>query len=174
MKQILNKVNEIAEVLNDTNGVPNMEWVKNNVNELRGIVKEICNLPFVSGCATLEAIEQAVDKLTDDEIMDREKIMDDVRDLQEQTDNAGFKGQNEHDLFLRELIADYIEQQLVNDANTSVEKCTLHNISQRFCGTCKHAYTDDDIDYWICRKDDKRNKINNVLRDNCSDWENLS
>jgi len=48
MKQILDKVNEIAEVLNDTNGVTNVEWVKNNVNELQDIVKEICNLPFVS------------------------------------------------------------------------------------------------------------------------------
>lgn len=48
MKQILDKVNEIAEMLNDVNGVPNMEWVKNNVNELQDIVKEICNLPFVS------------------------------------------------------------------------------------------------------------------------------
>jgi len=72
---------------------------------------------------------------------------------------------------LKEILTD-IKQ--VNEANTSVEKCTLHNVSQRFCGTCKHAYTDDDIDYWICRKDDKRNKINNVLRDNCSDWENFS
>ena len=47
MKQILDKVNEIAEVLNDTNCVPNMEWVKNNVNELQNAVKEICNLPVV-------------------------------------------------------------------------------------------------------------------------------
>ena len=49
MKQILDKVNEIAEVLNSEHGVPNMEWVKNNVNELQKAVKEICNLPVVSG-----------------------------------------------------------------------------------------------------------------------------
>jgi hypothetical protein len=48
MKQILDKVNEIAEVLNDTNGVTNVEWVKNNVNELHKVVKEICNLSVVS------------------------------------------------------------------------------------------------------------------------------
>jgi len=48
MKQILDKVNEIAEVLNDTNGVANVEWVKNNVNELQELVKEKCNLPVVS------------------------------------------------------------------------------------------------------------------------------
>lgn len=48
MKQILDKVNEIAEVLNDTNGVTNVEWVKNNVNELQKIVKEKCNLPVVT------------------------------------------------------------------------------------------------------------------------------
>ena len=48
MKQILDKVNEIAEVLNDTNGVTNVEWVKNNVNELQKAVKEICNLPVVT------------------------------------------------------------------------------------------------------------------------------
>ena len=51
MKQILYKVNEIAEVLNDTNGVTNVEWVKNNVNELQEVVKEICNLPVVV-CST--------------------------------------------------------------------------------------------------------------------------
>ena len=48
MKQILDKVNEIAEVLNSKHGVPNMEWVKNNVNELQKVVKEICNLPVVN------------------------------------------------------------------------------------------------------------------------------
>jgi len=51
MKQILDKVNEIAEVLNDTNGVTNVEWVKNNVNELQKVVKEKCNLPVVV-CST--------------------------------------------------------------------------------------------------------------------------
>ena len=40
MKQILDKVNEIAEVLNSEHGVPNVEWVKNNVNELQEVVKE--------------------------------------------------------------------------------------------------------------------------------------
>ena len=44
MKQILDKVNEIAEVLNSEHGVPNMEWVKNNVNKLQEVVKEKCNL----------------------------------------------------------------------------------------------------------------------------------
>jgi len=48
MKQILEKVNEIAEVLNSKHGVPNVEWVKNNVNELQKAVKEICNLPVVT------------------------------------------------------------------------------------------------------------------------------
>ena len=48
MKQILDKVNEIAEVLNDTNGVTNVEWVKNNINELHKVVKEKFNLPVVS------------------------------------------------------------------------------------------------------------------------------
>jgi len=31
---------------------------------------KILNIPVVNGCATLEAIEQAADKLTDDERMD--------------------------------------------------------------------------------------------------------
>jgi len=40
--------------------------------------------------------------------MDREKIMADIKKLQDKTDAKGFKGQNEYDLYLREEIVDYI------------------------------------------------------------------
>ena len=42
--------------------------------------------------------------------MDRESIIVDIEKLQDKTEEKGFKGQNEYDLFLREEIADYIVQ----------------------------------------------------------------
>lgn len=39
---------------------------------------------------------------------DREDIMDDLEELQHKTDAMGFVGSNEHDLWLREAIADYV------------------------------------------------------------------
>ena len=47
--------------------------------------------------------------------MDREEIMEDLEQLQEKVDKMGFMGSNEHDLFLREEIADYIEKLLNNN-----------------------------------------------------------
>ena len=65
MKQILDKVNEIAEVLNDTNGVANVEWVKNNVNELQELVKEKCNLPVVIARFSDETIDGIIHELNE-------------------------------------------------------------------------------------------------------------
>ena len=47
MNEILERVNELNEVLNDGYGVPNMEWVKTKVVELQNVVKENCTIPDV-------------------------------------------------------------------------------------------------------------------------------
>lgn len=47
MNEILERVNELNEVLNDGYGVPNMEWVKTKVVELQNVVKENCTISDV-------------------------------------------------------------------------------------------------------------------------------
>lgn len=44
--------------------------------------------------------------------MRREQIMNDIETFQAAADAMNFKGENEHDLFLRESIADYIEKKI--------------------------------------------------------------
>ena len=39
MNEILERVNELNEVLNNGYGVPNMEWVKTKIVELQNVVK---------------------------------------------------------------------------------------------------------------------------------------
>ena len=48
MNEILKRVDELNEVLNNGYGVPNMEWVKTKVVELQNVVKENCTIPDVS------------------------------------------------------------------------------------------------------------------------------
>ncbi len=45
MNEILERVNELNEVLNNGYGVPNMEWVKTKIVELQNVVKENCTIP---------------------------------------------------------------------------------------------------------------------------------
>ena len=40
MKKILDKVDEIVDVLNDEHGVPNISWVTRSVNELQKMIAE--------------------------------------------------------------------------------------------------------------------------------------
>jgi len=40
--------------------------------------------------------------------MNREKIFNDIEKIQNKIESKGFKGGNEHDLFLREEITDYV------------------------------------------------------------------
>ena len=47
MNEILERVNELNEVLNNGYGVPNMVWVKTKVVELQNVVKENCTIPDV-------------------------------------------------------------------------------------------------------------------------------
>lgn len=42
--------------------------------------------------------------------MNRSELLSEIEALQERIDKMGFKGQNEHDLHLREEIADWIEK----------------------------------------------------------------
>ena len=43
--EILERVNELNEVLNNGYGIPNMEWVKTKIVELQNVVKENCTTP---------------------------------------------------------------------------------------------------------------------------------
>jgi len=52
--------------------------------------------------------------------IDRDAIMDDIEEIQEQIDGMGFCGSNEKELWTREAIADYI-----------VKKIKLSNVSQQ-------------------------------------------
>ena len=45
----------------------------------------------------------------------KERVMDDLFELQHKVDKMGFKGQNEHDLFVRDEISDYILKILRDD-----------------------------------------------------------
>ena len=47
MNEILERVNELNEVLNNGYGVPNMEWVKTKIVELQNVVKGNCTIPDV-------------------------------------------------------------------------------------------------------------------------------
>ena len=47
MNEILERVNELNEVLNNGYGVQNMVWVKTKVVELQNVVKENCTIPDV-------------------------------------------------------------------------------------------------------------------------------
>lgn len=59
MNEILERVNELNEVLNNGYGIPNMEWVKRKVVELQNIV----NTPAVNKCVSLEGRELLLDFL---------------------------------------------------------------------------------------------------------------
>lgn len=39
--------------------------------------------------------------------MNRDKILEEIEAIQDNADNVGFKGQNEHDLFIREELTDF-------------------------------------------------------------------
>ena len=68
--------------------------------------------------------------------MDREKIMDDLEDLQHKTDAMGFVGSNEHDLWLREAIADYVVKLFaIPDVRQQSEQLS--------CSGCKYNGTYD-------------------------------
>ena len=45
--------------------------------------------------------------------MDRERIMEGLEEIQDRVYEMNFQGSNEHDLWLREEIADYIETLLI-------------------------------------------------------------
>lgn len=46
MSKILDKVDEIADVVNYTRGVPDTIWIKDNVNKLRKMIREQ-KFPFI-------------------------------------------------------------------------------------------------------------------------------
>ena len=64
--------------------------------------------------------------------MNRDKIMTEIEAIQDKVDSMGFKGNNEHDLHLREAIADYIEH---------INECPICNKPLRnICTDCTEVF----------------------------------